>query len=118
MKGRPPAPADDRARDMQARAKAARDEKGLSNVEIAAVLGCAAGTIGRALNESPAKATPTLESIFNYLCAEMPASGRDQVRQLAQQAPESAALLAALFEEVAQVLRNASGIKTGKKRKT
>jgi len=100
---------------MQARAKAARDDKGLTNVGLAAELGVAAGTIGRALNETPAKATRTLESVFNYLCAESPPSSRDRVRRLAQQAPESAALLAELFEEVAELLRAASGLRSDRK---
>lgn len=100
---------------MQARAKAARDAKGVTNVELAAELGVAAGTIGRALNETPAKATQTLERIFNYLCAESPPSSRDRVRRLARQAPESAALLAELFEEVAGLLRAASRLRSDRK---
>lgn len=102
---------------MQARARAAREEKGLKNATIAAALGCAAGTVGRLLNETPARATSTLELIFNYLCVDSPVpSGPAQVISLARQTPESAALLAALFEELAALLRSASATTPGRTR--
>jgi hypothetical protein len=101
---------------MQARAIAARDERSLTNVELAEILRCAPGTIGHALNDTPARATPTLERIYNYLCVSTRPTTRDDVLDIARRAPESAALLAALFEEVAQLLRSASTVKRGKTR--
>lgn len=85
-------------------------------MDLAAALGCASGTVGRALNDTPAKATPTLERIFNYLCSPSVRASRDELLQLAHRAPESAALLAALFEEVARLLRRAPDVKPGRTR--
>lgn len=101
---------------MQVRAIAARDALALSNVDLAEALGCASGTIGRALNDEPARATPTLERIFNYLCAPSGQASRDHVLKIAQRVPESAALLAALFEEIAQLLRSAAAVKPDRTR--
>lgn len=95
---------------MQAQALAAREEKGLTNEALASATGCSVGAIARALNAQPAKATPTLEAIFKYLCdaPAVPGDLQAEIRRLAQRTPDTAALLATLFEEVARVLRRAA----------
>ena len=104
---------------MQARARAAMAVKGLTYKALSAQIGRSAGAVGRALNDTPAKASPTLKDIFNYLCVpERPAlaSAVGVARQLAAQAPESAALLAAVFEQIAALLRSASVSRPGRTR--
>lgn len=102
---------------MQARAKAVAEARGLQYTDIATAIGRSAGAVGRALKETPAKRSPTLVDIFNYLCAEDGiAVGPQEVLQLVRQAPESAALLAAIFEEVAALLRDAAA-RPGRKRR-
>ena len=104
---------------MQARARAALANQRLSRKTLGAAIGRSPGAVGRALNETPAKASPTLRDIFNHLCsteADPVDAAANVTRQLAAQAPESAGLLAAVFEEVAALLRAASVPRPDKRR--
>jgi hypothetical protein len=80
---------------------------GLGHKEIAKEIKRSPGAVGKALSNDPAKATPTLSDIFNYFfSAQSPETDlRTRARELALRAPETAALLSAVFREVSELLR-------------
>lgn len=73
------------------------------------MVGRSPGAVGAALSASPAKNSETLRDIFNYFfppVAEAALLGH--ARQLAERSPETAALLSAVFRDLADLLINPS----------
>jgi hypothetical protein len=84
-------------------------ERGLKNRELAKLIGRSPGAVGAALSAAPAKNSQTLRDIFNYLfppAAEAALIGH--ASQLAERSPETAALLSAVFRDLADLLVNPS----------
>ena len=90
---------------MQAEALRLLDERKLSRLELAKQINCSEGAVGRALRERPAAETATLRAIFNYLSPSPTTHDLTQhASALAQRSPETAALLSAVFREIAELL--------------
>jgi len=90
---------------MQARSRAAMHGLGLKKKDVAQRIGRSPGAVGVALSEVPAKNSQTLKDIFNYFfppAAEASLAGR--ARELAERSPETAALLSAVFRDLADLL--------------
>lgn len=94
---------------MQARSRAALRDLGLKKKDVAQLIGRSPGAVGAALSEVPAKNSQTLKDIFNYFfppAAEASLAGH--ARELAERSPETAALLSAVFRDLADLLINPS----------
>lgn len=105
---------------MQARSLALLRTNGLTRKALAKEIGRSVSAVTQALNASPAKNSDTLKDIFNYFHPSTSESSLAQrARQLAHQAPETAALLSAVFRDLADLLvgaSNAQGVRPGKPR--
>lgn len=91
---------------MQTEARQQMEARGLKNIDLVKAIGMSEGAIGRALSaKQPAANTPTLRAIFNHLFPS-PATQDLKVHAnaLAQRSPETAALLSAVFREIADLL--------------
>ncbi len=92
---------------MQAEAIRILEERKLSKFDLAKQIGRSEGAVGRALRERPAAETNTLQTIFNYLVP--PPTAQDltlHASALVQRSPEIAALLSAVFREIADLLNH------------
>lgn len=90
---------------MQAKVIATLRARKLSKKELAGKIGRSVSAVGLALRTSPAADSKTLREIFNYLFPPpTPAALVGHARELARQSPETAALLSALFRDLADLL--------------
>lgn len=90
---------------MQAEAIRILGDRRLSKLDLAKQIGRSEGAVGRALREKPAAETATLQAIFNYLIPSPTAQDLTlHASALAQRSPEIAALLSAVFREIADLL--------------
>lgn len=94
---------------MQTASLRSMREKGISKSDLAKYVGRSNSAVRMALSAKPAKNSLTLRAIFNYMCPqEKEGSLTTHAQQLAAQAPETAALLAALFRDLADLLTKSS----------
>ncbi len=90
---------------MQMRSAQAMRELGLKNKDVAKLIGRSAGAVGQALSANPAKNSQTLQNIFNYFFpAPAEKALKTHARELAVRAPETAALLSAVFRDLADLM--------------
>ncbi len=93
---------------MQARSIEALRARKLKKKDLAKRIERSVSAVGHALRASPPQKSDTLQDIFNYFFPP-----QDEVtlalhaRQLALQAPETAALLSAVFRDLADLLVSA-----------
>jgi hypothetical protein len=112
--GRPAAPCDARAAEMQARSLHAVRDLGIKNREIAKLVGRSAGAVGQALSANPPKNSQTLQDIYNHFFPTLTEDALTvHARELAVRAPETAALLSAVFRDLADLLSRPGGAKPG-----
>lgn len=90
---------------MQAQAVDALRDRKLNQKDLAERIGRSVSAVGQALRTKPAANSETLRDIFNYLFPQSAqAALTGHARQLARQVPEVAALLSAIFRDLADLL--------------